>query len=122
MERCLREGGEWRELSEKREEEKTKRKREKDNSHMREKREKENKIILNIWRGVVSLAGVKHWFYASSGPNVFSLFLILLNSIKHEKLSLHMIFHWNKQSIPIRNIYQRVVSIGHIENKRLWQA
>ena len=25
-----------------------------------------------FWHGVVWLAGVKHWFYASSGPNVFS--------------------------------------------------
>ena len=56
----------------KRKEEKTKRRREKDNSQMREKRTNENKIILNIWCGVVSLAGVNHWFYASSGFNVFS--------------------------------------------------
>ena len=29
--------------------------------------------VCELWRGVVSLAGVKHWFYASSKPNVFSL-------------------------------------------------
>ena len=28
--------------------------------------------LFFFWRGVVWLAGVKHWFYASSGPNVFS--------------------------------------------------
>ena len=28
--------------------------------------------LSELWCGVVSLAGVKHWFYASSGPNVFS--------------------------------------------------
>ena len=53
-------GVQRREKSAKRKEAKTKRKREKDNNHMREKREKENKIILNIitylayiWHGLI---------------------------------------------------------------------
>ena len=83
----------------KRKEEKTKRRREKDNSHMREKRAKENKIILNIWRGVVSLAGVNHWFYASFGSNGFSSGNRKKSTTQQPKLLLNIIF--NKYPLPL---------------------
>ena len=51
--------------------------------------------------------------------NFFFPFLMLPNSEKHGKLSLHKVFYQIKQSFSIRNIYQRVVGVGLVENKRV---
>ena len=87
----------WEERSAKRKEEKTKMKRVNDNNHMREKRVKENKIILNTWCDVVSV------FYVAPDP-MFSLCWMIV-SVLIMKVICHC--HWQLYAIVARYFHNR---------------